>query len=181
MPEELPSALELEFIAPPSLPEELPEAPPGGWPAEPAAASIEPDLHEFIPPVEKFFTPLDAPPSMPEAMPSFEPSATDVTPFAWVPPPPLNENPAGGDKPKVLMDYLPGPRIIAGILPKAGMLVTIHDTKGNSIVTVSGVARHYGPGGFEAPLTDDGAYHVKFDGTELDLDLRNETVFIYYQ
>jgi hypothetical protein len=176
----MPSALELEFIAPPSFPEDLLTAPPPGEQAA-AAAFIEPDLNEFIPPVEKFFTPLDAPPSMPEALPSFEAITSDETPFAWVPPPPLNENPLASDRPKVLMDYLPGPRIIAGVLPKPGMLITINDTRGNSVVTVSGVARHYGPSGFEAPLTDDGAYHVKFDGTELDLDLHNETVFIYCQ
>lgn len=54
------------------------------------------------------------------------------------------------------MDSLPGPRIIAGNLPNAGMLVTIRDARGNSIVTVSGVAKQHGSGGFEAPLTDDG-------------------------
>ncbi len=180
MPEELPNASVLDFIAPPTnLPEDELGAPPPEF-LQPAAHIIEPDLADFIPPIEKFYAPLDAPPTMPEEMPSFDAAATDETPFAWVPPPPMEESAFGVKQTRVLMDSLPGPRVIAGNLPKAGMLVTIRDARGNSIVTVSGVAKQYGSGGFEAPLTDDGAYHVKFDGTELDVRLENETVFIYY-
>lgn len=178
MPEELPNALELEFIAPPSgAPEELDS----DFLAPPTAAVLEPDLGLFIPPVEKFYTPLDAPPTMPEGLPTFDAARTDETPIAWVPPPPLFETEADTHAPQLLMDSLPGPRVIAGNLPKAGMLVTVRDANGNGIVTVSGVAKHYGAGGFEAPLTDDGAYHVKFGGMELDVRVENETVFIYYQ
>lgn len=199
MPEEMPGALEFEFGAPPpfSMPEEMPNAadldflapPVGAMPEEPAAseflatpvyASIEPDLGEFMPPVEKFYTPLDAPPTMPEDMPSFNPVRKDETPISWAAPPPLQESAYEVKLPQVLVDSLPGPRVIAGNLPKAGMVVTIRDARGNSIVTVSGVAKQYGSAGFEAPVTDDGAYQVKFDGTELDVQLENETVFIYY-
>ncbi len=180
MPEELPNASVLDFIAPPpGGPEDLIGAPPPEL-LKPAAHIVEPDLAEFIPPIEKFYAPLDAPPTMPEALPSFETAGADETPFAWVPPPPIQESAFGVSQARVLMDSLPGPRVIAGNLPKAGMLVTIRDARGNSIVTVSGVAKQYGSGGFEAPLTDDGAYQVKFDGTELDVRLENETVFIYY-
>ncbi len=180
MPEELPRALELDFIAPPSsLPEDELGAPPPEF-LSPAAHSVEPDLAEFMPPVEKFYTPLDAPPTMPEDLPSFEKTIADETPFAWVAPPPMDENAYAVKPPQVLMDSLPGPRVIAGNLPKAGIVVTIRDARGNSIVTVSGGAKQYGSGGFEAPLTDDGAYHVQFDGTELDISLESETVFIYY-
>lgn len=180
MPEELPTASELDFLAPPSsLPEDELGAPPLEF-LKPAAHSVEPNLDEFIPPVEKFFAPLDAPPSMPEAMPTFSARAADETPIAWATPPPLQENVYGVHPPQLLMDTLPGPRVIAGNLPKVGMLVTIQDARGNSTVTVSGTAKQYGSGGFEAPLTDDGAYNVKFDGTDLDVKLENETVFIYY-
>ncbi len=182
MPEEMPSALDLEFIAPPtSLPEPMPSGVEMEFLAPPLVQAIEPDLQEFIPPVEKFYTPLDAPPSMPEALPSFDATRRDETPISWLPPPPIEESAFHVNKPKVLMDLLPGPRIIAGSLPKPGMLVTIRDSRGNSIVTVSGVAKHYGAGGFEAPLTEDGIYAVKFDGTELTVKLENETAFIYYQ
>jgi hypothetical protein len=178
MPEDLPNALELEFIAPPTgAPEEVGS----DFLAPPTVQNIEPDLDTFLPPVEKFYTPLDAPPSMPEEMPSFRAARADETPIAWVPPPPLYESAAETHQPKVLMDALPGPRVIAGNLPKPGMLVTVRDAAGNSIITVSGVAKHYGAGGFEAPLTDDGAYHVKFDGVEMDVQVESETVFIYYQ
>ncbi len=178
MPEELPNALELEFIAPPTgAPEEIIS----DFLAPPTAPVIEPDLGVFLPPVEKFYTPLDAPPSMPENLPSFEKAFADDTPFAWAPPPPLYENAAEATQPKLLLDSLPGPRVIAGNLPKPGMLITVRDAAGNGIVTVSGVAKHYGAGGFEAPLTDDGAYHVKFDGVEMDVQVASETVFIYYQ
>ena len=178
MPEEMPNALELEFIAPPTgAPEELGS----DFLAPPMASIIEPDLETFMPPVERFFTPLDAPPSLPEDMPSFNAERADETPIAWVPPPPLFENESGVHQPQVLLDYLPGPRVIAGNLARPGMLITVRDAAGNSIVTVSGVAKQYGAGGFEAPLTDNGAYHVKFDHTELDVKLQDETVFVYYQ
>lgn len=177
MPEDLPNALELEFIAPPAG---APEEALSDFLAPPTVHVIEPDLDTFLPPVEKFYTPLDAPPSMPEDVPTFNTARADETPIAWVPPPPLFESPADV-KPHVLMDSLPGPRVIAGNLPKPGMLITVRDAAGNSIVTVSGVAKHYGAGGFEAPLTDDGAYHVKFDGVEMDVQVSSETVFIYYQ
>jgi hypothetical protein len=182
MPEEMPDALDLEmFLTPPvSMPEDMPSASELDFLAPPVAAVIEPDLAEFVPPIERFFAPLDAPPTMPEALPTFNTAGSEQLPFAWVPPPPLEENAFAVKQNQVLVDALPGPRVIAGNLRKAGMLVTIRDARGNSIVTVSGVAKQYGSGGFEAPLTDDGAYHVKFDGTELDVQLDNETVFIYF-
>lgn len=178
MPEDLPNALELEFIAPPSgAPEEIIS----DFVARPTARIIEPDLGAFLPPVEKFYTPLDAPPSMPEDMPSFTAERTDETPIAWAPPPPLYESAAAPRQPQILVDALPGPRVIAGNLPKPGILVSVRDAAGNRTLTVSGVARHYGAGGFEAPLTADGAYHVKFDDVEMDVQVSSETVFIYYQ
>lgn len=181
MPEDLPSASELDFIAPPSsLPEDELGMPPQEF-LKPAAPIVEPNLGEFIPPVERFYAPLDAPPTMPEEIPSFHTLTTDETPISWVAPPPIRENTFTVPPPQLLIDSLPGPRVIAGNLPKSGMVVTIRDTRGNSVVTVSGAAKQYGSGGFEAPLTDDGAYQVKFDGTELDVRLENETVFIYFQ
>lgn len=178
MPEDLPNALELEFIAPPrGAPEEIIS----DFVAPPTAHIIEPDLGAFLPPIEKFYTPLDAPPSMPEDMPSFTAERTDETPIAWAPPPPLYESAAETRQPQILMDALPGPRVIAGNLPRLGMLVSVSDAAGNRTLTVSGVARHYGAGGFEAPLTADGAYHVKFDDVEMDVQVSSETVFIYYQ
>jgi hypothetical protein len=180
MPEEMPRLSELDLTAPPAgaMPEEA-RGPDEGF-VTPPHAVIEPDLAEFMPPVERFFAPLDAPPTMPEGMPSFGTPRVDETPISWASPPPLDENPPV-HAPQLLIDALPGPRIIAGNLARAGMLVTIRDARGNSIVTVSGVAKQYGSGGFEAPLTEDGAYHVRFDGTELDVRLENETVFIYHQ
>lgn len=180
MPEEdVPSESELDFLAPPIG--AMPEEPALADFVAPAAAFFEPDLMDFMPPVERFYTPLDAPPTMPEPMPSFTNSGADETPIAWAPPPPMQESAWAMNQPRVLMDVLPGPRIIAGNLATPGTLITIRDARGNSIVTVSGVARQYGHGGFEAPLTDDGAYQVKFNGTELDVNLQDETVFIYYQ
>lgn len=180
MPEEdVPNESELDFLAPPMG--AMPEEPIPGDILAPLASYIEPDLLEFMPPIERFYTPLDAPPTMPEAMPFFTNSGADETPIAWAPPPPMQESAWAMNQPRVLMDVLPGPRIIAGNLAKPGTLITIRDTRGNSIVTVSGVAKQYGHGGFEAPLTDDGAYQVKFNGTELNVSLENETVFIYYQ
>ena len=177
MPEDLPNALELEFIAAPiGAPEDVLT----DFTAPPTVTIIEPDLDAFIPPVERFYAPLDAPPTLPEDLPSFSAARVDETPIAWIPPPPLFEN-ADAHQPHVLMDSLPGPRVIAGNLAKPGTLITVRDASGNRIVTVSGVAKQYGAGGFEAPLTDDGAYHVKFDNVEMDVQVMSETVFIYYQ
>lgn len=164
MPEEMPGLMELDFVAPPAV-----EEPP-------------PTVVNAAPLVERFFVPLDAPPTMPEALPNFNnESRTDETPILWIAPPPIiEESDIAADGEQLLIDYLPGPRVIAGNLAKAGMIVTIRDLDGNAVITVSGMAKHYGSGGFEAPLSDEGSYSVSFDHTKVDVKLEDETVFIYY-
>ncbi|MGB8645087.1 MAG: SpoIID/LytB domain-containing protein [Anaerolineae bacterium] len=120
------------------------------------------------------------PDSMPEDLPLFAP----LEPPEEIPPPPLVEEemfaiPASVG-PSVLVDSLPGPRIIAGDLNIAGVIVTIRDAFGNAVVTVSGTASHHGPGGFEAPLPDSGEYKVFFEEQTVPIDLRDETIFITY-
>jgi Stage II sporulation protein len=168
---------------------ELPEMPP--WPrAElpPAPDSMPEELTAFFapPPPESMPEELVAimPPPMPEPEPerpiqSVAPQTVEVPPPASVeaPPPPA---PLSVPSPQVVVDRLPGPRVIAGDLAQPGRIVTIRDAAGNAVITVSGAAPHYGVGGFEAPLAEDGLYAVSFDGQALEIDLKDETVILCY-
>lgn len=124
-----------------------------------------------------------APETMPEEMPFFAVQVVPVEPLPAAPPPPLVEEETLGSvgmsaPSPVLVDRLPGPRMIAGDLAAPGIIVTIRDVEGHAIVTVSGTALHHGHGGFEAPVSADGIYAVTFEQGALDVDLQNETVFI---
>jgi hypothetical protein len=152
-------------------------------------------------PSEQIFTPPDFPESLPEPLPIFTP-LTEAGPARVqppprethspsplsietkaAPPPPLVEDAIGESLAppieKILVDHLPGPRVIAGNLSRAGIIVTIRDADGHSVVTVSGMAKHYGAGGFEAPVSDDGSYAISFDHEAVNVKLKDETVFIH--
>ncbi len=70
--------------------------------------------------------------------------------------------------------------MIAGDLAQPGIIVTIRDSTGNAVITVSGTAPRYGPGGFEAPLAEDGTYTVSFDNESVQVALKDDTVFICF-
>jgi Stage II sporulation protein len=130
-----------------------------------------------------FVPPPQPPETMPEEMPVFPVEEEPVAFPPQPPPPPILEEeflvsvPAAGPAP-ILIDRLPGPRMIAGDLVRSGTIITIRDVHGHAVVTVSGAAPHYGPGGFEAPLAESGKYAVTFDHSALEIDLGEETVFI---
>lgn len=162
--------------------EELPElgeapAAPVGFPEDLQA----PQIHGFV--VEELIEPPPAPATMPEEMPFFSVQVMPVEQQPIAPPPPLFEDESteatAAAKPSpILVDRLPGPRMIAGDLAAPGIIVTIRDVEGHAIVTVSGTALHHGHGGFEAPVLSDGVYAVTFEEGALDVELRNETIFI---
>jgi hypothetical protein len=80
---------------------------------------------------------------------------------------------------RVHVDHLPGQRMIAGSLPRAGLPVTIEDAYGNKIFVLSGSSEQYGEGGFEALVGEDGNYSVTIDGQVVPVQVQGETVFIH--
>ena len=77
------------------------------------------------------------------------------------------------------VDHLPGDRLIAGCLPEAGMIVRLQDPHGNETLMFSGSAPHYGEGGFEVFLEDDGLYWVSIQSEGIRVKVDRDTVFIH--
>lgn len=77
------------------------------------------------------------------------------------------------------IDHLPGGRMIAGCLTRAGVAVTIEDAQGNQTVVFSGSAPHYGAGGFETLVAEDGRYFVFIDEQVLEVNVSGDTVFVH--
>jgi Stage II sporulation protein len=80
---------------------------------------------------------------------------------------------------RVHIDHLPGARMIAGCLPNAGIAILIEDPLGNKSVAQSGSAEHYGEGGFEVIVEEDGRYLVTLDDQVVEVQVNGETVFIH--
>ena len=81
-------------------------------------------------------------------------------------------------KPKMHIDHLPGGRMIAGCLESAGVVITIEDQRKNKTLVFSGSAPHYGEGGFETIVGEDGQYWVSINGERLKVQVDGDTVFI---
>ncbi len=80
---------------------------------------------------------------------------------------------------RVHIDHLPGARMIAGCLPEIGISILIEDPHGNKTITQSGSAEHYGEGGFETMVDEDGRYLVTLDDQVVEVQISGETVFIH--
>jgi len=80
---------------------------------------------------------------------------------------------------RVHVDHLPGERMICGALPRAGVVVMIEDTRGENTIVYSGSARHYGEGGFELVVSEDGKYLVTIGGRGIEIEVQSDTVFIH--
>jgi stage II sporulation SpoD-like protein len=76
------------------------------------------------------------------------------------------------------VDMLPGPRVIAGSLKRAGMKVEIEDIRGHKTTVYTGSAPHYGAGGFEAAVEGDGFYTVTVGDKIIEVNVRGETAFL---
>ena len=153
---------------PESRPEQMPD-----FPVESLAVEPQAPLPPTPPPPE----------SVPEHIPVFLVETPAVEPQVPLAPPPLHEedlldNQSAAPPSQVLIDRLPGPRMIVGDLAKPGIIITIRDAVGHAVVLVSGTAPHHGPGGFEAPLTSDGTYDVTFDHHALQVHITDETIFL---
>lgn len=77
------------------------------------------------------------------------------------------------------IDQLPGARMIAGCLDTVGVPIVIQEPNGNTVTVYSGSAKHYGAGGFETFVNQDGVYHVMIDGQTIEVKIDGETIFIH--
>jgi hypothetical protein len=80
---------------------------------------------------------------------------------------------------RVHVDHLPGARMICGAMPRAGIVVMIEDTRGENTIVYSGSAPHYGEGGFEMAVAEDGKYVVTIGGRGIEVEVQDDTVFIH--
>ncbi len=82
---------------------------------------------------------------------------------------------------RVVIDHLPGERMIAGCLPRADIAVVIEDVAGEKQIVFSGGAAHYGAGGFEASVEADGRYFVTMGKYSFEVSVSGDTAFIHAQ
>ncbi len=87
--------------------------------------------------------------------------------------------PKTGKPMRVHIDHLPGERMIAGCLSTPGIMITVLDQRGNETLVMSGSAPHYGEGGFETVVEEDGCYVVWIDGEPIKLEVHANTAFIH--
>lgn len=142
-------------------PQPVPEKPasePGSAPQPPA----QPSAAELIP--TQVASPAATTESSTEA-PALPAASEPSTP----PAPPLGV---------IHVDNLPGPRMIAGCLARTGVQVEIEDARGWKMHVFSGSAPHYGEGGFEIAVQEDGYYTVRIESKVIEMSLHEETVFL---
>jgi hypothetical protein len=77
------------------------------------------------------------------------------------------------------VDHLPGARMIAGNLARTGIVVVIENSRGHQTMVFTGTAPHYGAGGFETMVDEDGMYRVLIEGQTIEVKLQGETAFIH--
>jgi hypothetical protein len=80
---------------------------------------------------------------------------------------------------RIHIDHLPGVRMIAGRLACAGLVVGVEDEHGNKTTLLSGSAPHYGVGGFEKVVDEDGRYFISIDDQVIEVNVQGDTVFIH--
>lgn len=145
--------------------------------AEPQAQTVDPAPIELPKPVAE---PALSQPTTEIAIPAdalvpVEPAAPVIDEANL---PALEEAVVGTGK-RMHVDHLPGARMIAGALPRVGVPITIYDARGAQTVVFSGDAPHYGDGGFETRVAEDGVYVVAIDGHRIQVHVQDETVFIH--
>ncbi len=118
--------------------------------------------------------------SVEPALPAVEPAP--VLPIASPPIeaelPALEENIVRIER-RYQIDQLPGARMIAGCLETVGVPIVIQEPNGNTLTVYSGSAKHYGAGGFETFVNQDGVYRVVIDGQTIEVKIEGETIFIH--
>ena len=137
---------------------------------EAAPASLEttappPDLPE------EYLIPTSPPDSTPEEMPQSFPEMMPASREAMAGAPELSTS-------GLLVDSIPGERMLTGNLLERGVVLTVYDDKANVFVSVSGQAPQYGEGGFEIALPHAGDYRVEVRNEVLTIRMGDETVFL---
>lgn len=157
-------------------------------PAEPAAPKME------TTPVDTAHLPrltLDLPTPRPAPTEPIASAGEPAPTIAWrlAKPEPIEATPAAPapasveETPSMIarrvhVDHLPGERMICGSLPRPNVVVMIEDPHGETTVLYSGTAPHYGDGGFEMIVAEDGKYIVTIGGRAIEVEVQNDTVFI---
>ena len=78
------------------------------------------------------------------------------------------------------VEYRPGPRIIAGSLPGAGIELTVTDSWGNATTVVSGCKAEYGEGGFEVLAPNVTAYTLAFLGATFEVQTQDQITIVTF-
>jgi hypothetical protein len=78
------------------------------------------------------------------------------------------------------VSYQAGPRIIAGILPRPGIDVTVADPWGNASTVISGSKPEHGAGGFEFLAPHVTTYTLTFLGETFHVQVREGTAFVTF-
>jgi len=168
-------------------------------PAESTPMIVEPiseAMSEPVPAMPAMIEPVSETPSPPISEPGApsEPAPLRAEPIAEMPPrvasepapvvptevelPALEENIVRIER-RYQIDQLPGARMIAGYLDTVGVPIVIQEPNGNTLTVYSGSAKHYGAGGFETLVNQDGVYRVMIDGQTIEVKINGETVFIH--
>ena len=78
------------------------------------------------------------------------------------------------------LEVRPGPRAIAGSLPRPGIPISISDPWGNHWITTSGDKPEHGVGGFEVLLWADATYTVRFLDQEFPIPVVGAFLFLTF-
>lgn len=93
---------------------------------------------------------------------------------------PTQPTPAAAARWRMKVEYRPGSQIIAGLLPKAGIELTITDPWGNARTAVSGSKPEHGPGGFEVLAPHAATYTLAFSGKTFEVKTRKRVTFLTF-
>lgn len=163
-------------------PIETPSAPPIIVPGAPSVEEQTPSAPPAPPRIELDFPVRPAVPAATGAwrLPKPEPiETTAAAPTRETPAPMVMDETPSMIGRRAHVDHLPGARMICGALPRANVVVMIETPRGETLVVYSGTAPHYGEGGFEVPVPEDGKYIVTIGGQAIGVNVRDDTVFIH--
>ena len=78
------------------------------------------------------------------------------------------------------VEHRPGPKVLAGSLPDAGIDLQITDPWGNSVTVASGSKPEHGFGGFEVLAPHIATYTLSFLNHSFKVEMRGQSVFVTF-
>jgi len=114
------------------------------------------------------------------------PSLPDMPDYLLQPGEPDEPEPERGPGPteplvwEMKVDYRPGPRVIAGSLPRPGIEVTVSDPWGNTSSTLSGSKPEYGAGGFEVMAPHPVKHTLSFLGERFEIEMKDGLALVIF-